>query len=100
MYCDTIPAKNLSQYINKPGCLIVDLRDYSEYAKGHIPSAVNIPIERIEKQSQQFIGYKEIVLYCSRGSHSLMCARSLKTNCCCYSVYGGICAYRGTLVKD
>ena len=100
MYCDTIPAKALSQYINKPGCLIVDLRDYTEYAQGHVPSAVNIPIEKLERQSQLLSGYQEVVLYCARGSHSLMCARRLNINCCCYSVYGGIRAYRGTLVKD
>ncbi len=97
MYCDTIPAKTLSQYINKPGCLIIDLRDHAEYAKGHVPSAVNIPIDRIDRQLYQLEGYKEIVLYCARGSHSLMCARRLKVNCCCYSVYGGIRAYQGML---
>ena len=100
MYCDTIPAKALSQYINRPGCLIVDLREPAEYIKGHIPSAVNIPIERVERQLQQLTGYQEIVLYCNRGSQSLMCARRLKINCCCYSVYGGIRAYQGPLVKD
>ena len=100
MYCDTIPAKNLSEYIYKPGCLIVDLRSYGEYAQGHVPSAINIPIEKLERQPQQLSGYREIVLYCARGTHSLMCARRLDVNCCCYSVYGGIRAYRGPLIKD
>lgn len=100
MYCDTIPAKSLSNYINKPGCLIIDLRSPAEYAQGHVPSAVNIPMERMERQLPQLTGYREIVLYCARGSHSLMCARRMQVGCCCYSVYGGIRAYQGILVKD
>lgn len=100
MYCDTIPAKTLSQYVNKPGCLIIDIRDPAEYRQGHVPSAVNIPLDQLDRQVPQLKNYRELVLYCSRGSHSLMCARRLKTNSCCYSVYGGIRAYRGQLVKE
>ena len=100
MYCDTIPAKTLSEYINRPGCIIVDLRGPGEYRQGHVPSAINIPIDQLDARRQQLEGYDKIVLYCARGSHSLMWARRLKVSNCCYSVYGGINAYRGTLVKD
>jgi len=69
-----------------PGnALIIDVRDSSEYANGHIPGAVSIPRGQIEFNIWPFVGYPEhpdmateIYLYCSLGGRSILAARSLQ----------------------
>lgn len=100
MYFDTIPAKAVYMYINKPNCIIVDIRQCSEYVSGHIPSAVNIPHEQLQENSCYLEQFEVVVLYCSRGNISLLEARKLHLkNSRVLNVYGGLHAYRGELVR-
>lgn len=100
MSFDTIPAKSLCFYINKPDCIIIDLRDNGEYMNGHIPTAVNICYENIEDARSYLSQFKQVILYCTRGNLSLLAARSLKIpGTDIINVYGGIKAYRGEFVR-
>ena len=100
MCFETIAANNVSCYIYKPNCVIVDLRDASDYIKGHIPSAINIPCEDLNRYVSYLSQYEEIVLYCSRGNNSMLAARSLSIpGARVMSLYGGIRAYRGEIQK-
>lgn len=100
MCFDTIAANRVCYYINKTGCVIVDIRNANEYAKGHIPSAINIPSDELHKYCNYLSKYEEVILYCSRGNQSLLSAKSLSFGRAkIISVYGGIHAYRGELVK-
>lgn len=97
---ETIAANSVYYYINKPGCIIVDLRSSQEYTKGHIPSAVNIPYEELSRYSSMLARYQEVVLYCSRGNMSLLMAKNLKLpGVKVINLYGGIHVYRGELEK-
>jgi thiosulfate/3-mercaptopyruvate sulfurtransferase len=42
-----IEAKDLKDYMNKQGVVIVDMQKPEEYAKGHLAGAVNIPMANI-----------------------------------------------------
>ncbi|BBF44352.1 rhodanese-like domain protein [Lachnospiraceae bacterium KM106-2] len=101
MYFDTVAAKQLDYYVNRPGVLIVDLRSRDEYRKGHVKSAVNIPYDGLRNQDSYLMNYNTIVFYCERGNMSLLAARQY----CNYpmhiiNIYGGLHAYRGELVYD
>ena len=48
--------------------LAVDVREPGEYAAGHIPGAVNVPLSTIE--SAQLPMDRPLFLYCLRGSRS------------------------------
>lgn len=92
---ETISPKMLDYYVDNNRAFIIDLRRPEDYARGHIKGAVLVPYEggsflfRPPKE-------KEIVLYCDRGSHSLMAARELaRLDYRVRSVIGGIRAYRG-----
>ena len=92
---ETISPKMLDYYVDNRKAFIIDLRSAPEYARGHIKGAFSVPYEggrftfRPPKE-------KEIVLYCERGSHSLMAARELvRDGYRVRSVIGGIHAYRG-----
>lgn len=97
----TIPAKNINHYIGKKDAIIVDLRNRYDYERGHIPTAVNIPFHEIQNYKKHFGYYREIILYCERGSLSLLAARQLSdSDQDVFSIYGGIHAYRGELKKE
>lgn len=50
---------------------VLDVRPAEEYAAGHLPGAINIPIDRLESRLAKLPKRKEIVAYC-RGPYCLM----------------------------
>lgn len=92
---ETISPKMLDYYVDNKKAFIIDLRSAQEYSGGHIRGAVSVPYDggRFAFRPPK---NKEIILYCERGSHSLMAARELvRDGYRVRSVIGGIRAYRG-----
>lgn len=56
---------------------IVDVRDESEFAEGHIPNAINIPVARFAKESGKLDKKKKIIVYCNSGGRSYLGYRKL-----------------------
>ena len=80
--------------------LLVDVRSEEVFKKGHLPMAVNLPFEAIEKD---FNIEKEqpVFLYCDTGSTSMLAAKKLDSvGIHAYSVVGGIMFYKGYLEKE
>jgi rhodanese-related sulfurtransferase len=99
MSFETIRANDITKYIDRPNVLIIDLRDEVDYVKGHIPSAVNIPYENLDRERQRLNKNSLLILYCDRGHISLMAARDLmKYGYHIKSMHGGIRAYYGKLI--
>jgi rhodanese-related sulfurtransferase len=55
---------------------LVDVRSGSEYATGHIPGTINIPIEQIEARTGD-LGDEPIALVCKSGKRASMAATLL-----------------------
>jgi rhodanese-related sulfurtransferase len=49
---------------------IVDVRSVSEFSAGHIPAAVNIPIEEVESRLPDLAKDKVVVLVCHSGTRA------------------------------
>jgi rhodanese-related sulfurtransferase len=49
---------------------LVDVRDKDEFAKGHFKTAVNIPVDDLEKKVKSLPADKPIVFVCSTGARS------------------------------
>lgn len=93
---DTISAHELDTYHRRRDVLIIDLRSSEEYKVSHFDGAVNIPYEEFENY-EKLPKTKLLVLYCDRGSASLLAARELdKRGFRVKSVVGGFAAYNGT----
>jgi len=62
--------------------VIVDVRTPDEFAQGHVPGAVNIPVDQIGKRLSelQSAKQKDVVLYCRSGRRAGQAAEVLKTN--------------------
>jgi rhodanese-related sulfurtransferase len=46
---------------------VVDVRSPEEYASGHLPQAINIPIERLAEQARAWSKRQRIVTVCAKG---------------------------------
>lgn len=102
MEFETISVKMLDGYVNNPDAVIVDIRDTSEYRKMHILNSINIEFDYLESHYDQLDKLnilnksKMIILYCERGSNSLIAAKLLSgIGYMSKSVIGGINMYRG-----
>jgi phage shock protein E len=63
----------------KAGARIVDVRSPDEFADGHYPGAVNIPVDAIQRRVGELGGKNEPhVLYCASGARSAFAAKVLK----------------------
>ncbi len=56
---------------------VVDVRDQEEFAEGHIPGAVNIPVASFATQSGILDKKKKIIVYCNSGGRSYNAYRKL-----------------------
>ena len=54
----------------RQGAVIIDLRTAYEYDQGHIPDAVNIPVDRIKANIGRIKDFRRpVILCCSTGDH-------------------------------
>ena len=79
----TSPPKGSCLAINKRDCisqkeveslqatgqqvLIIDVRNADEFAKQHIPQAINIPVEAIDNESIKLTKESKIITACGKG---------------------------------
>jgi rhodanese-related sulfurtransferase len=79
---------------------LIDLRNRNAYECSHLIGAVNIPYEELEAMVEEgILEYQEgipMVLYCTRGSQSMLACNHMSARG--YPVIntaGGLAAYRG-----
>lgn len=60
------------------GAMIVDVRPPEMFAEGHLPQAVNIPVEAIRSNLASFPHDKPVITYCNRGVRAYQAARILQ----------------------
>jgi rhodanese-related sulfurtransferase len=68
---EPVPAKELLERARNGLVTVLDVRPREEYAAGHLPRAINIPIHELEKRLSELPKRKEVVAYC-RGPYCLM----------------------------
>lgn len=59
------------------GAVVLDVRERSEYEDGHVPGAVHIPYEELERRLDELPSGREIVVYCASGVRSSLAASLL-----------------------
>jgi rhodanese-related sulfurtransferase len=68
---EPVPAADLMERARKGLVTVLDVRPPEEFAAGHVPGAVNIPIHELERRLAELPKRKEVVAYC-RGPYCLM----------------------------
>jgi rhodanese-related sulfurtransferase len=77
--------------------LLIDVRSPEEFASGHIPNAINIPLDVIPLEMPK-IDHKEVIYtYCNTGIMASMAADKLKSAGYTNVVFGAIGDWKGQL---
>lgn len=59
--------------------LLVDVREIDEFANGHIPDAINVPLSELEQSAEKVLPKDKILyVYCRSGQRSTTAVRQLK----------------------
>ena len=64
-------ADELRKLTRRGAVTVVDVRPPEEYAAGHLPGALNLPLPQLAKQLHKLPANREIVAYC-RGPYCLL----------------------------
>jgi rhodanese-related sulfurtransferase len=66
-----ISVNDLSELLNSQKDLqVIDVRQHSEYCDGHVPSAVNAPLARVEEIASEFDPNRRTAVICGGGFRS------------------------------
>ena len=86
------------QLINYENAAIVDVRDDSEYANGHLPNSKHIPAEKMEERWKELEKYKDkpVIMIYRGGVRSSSASTLLKKNgfLQIFNLMGGIDAWK------
>jgi len=81
--------------------LIIDVREPYEFAAGHIPQAINIPLGTLASHVVRLDQDKSFLLVCRSGNRSGQAKRLLvsKGFTKVYNLQGGMLGWRGSVVR-
>jgi rhodanese-related sulfurtransferase/DNA-binding transcriptional ArsR family regulator len=74
---EPIPREELLQRAKEGSVTVLDVRPPAEYAAGHLPGAVNIPLAELKKHLTELDPRQEIVAYC-RGPYCVLAFEAVK----------------------
>lgn len=58
--------------------VIIDVREPSEYAGGHVEGAFNVPLNSLNSVADKLDKRANIIIYCASGARSAMAEKILK----------------------
>lgn len=97
-----ITASEAEALMEGEDVVIVDVRTAAEFSAGHIPRAINIPVESISAVPPASLDDRDatILVYCRSGSRSAQAARRLlRLGYTTVHDFGGINSWPGQLVR-
>jgi len=68
---EPIPRKELLKRVRDGLVTVIDVRPPEEFAAGHVPGAINIPLNKLKSRLKDLDTTQEIVAYC-RGPHCVL----------------------------
>ncbi|NLG82537.1 MAG: rhodanese-like domain-containing protein [Bacilli bacterium] len=80
---------------------IIDIRDRSDYKKGHLPGAINVPLDKLIMDEKKYLTIDEVYyIVCKYGKQSeLLCEYLSSLGYLVVNCIGGMEAWKGELVK-
>jgi rhodanese-related sulfurtransferase/DNA-binding transcriptional ArsR family regulator len=68
---EPVPVDQLLERIRRGEVSVVDVRPAAEFQAGHVPGALNIPLEELEARLDQLDPAREVIAYC-RGPYCVL----------------------------
>jgi rhodanese-related sulfurtransferase/DNA-binding transcriptional ArsR family regulator len=75
---EPVPAREVLARLKGGLVTVLDVRPEEEYAAGHLPGAINVPVEKLEGYLSRLPKKREVVAYC-RGPYCLMSFDAVET---------------------
>jgi rhodanese-related sulfurtransferase len=72
-------APEMAKQKQTQGAILLDVREPSEWRKGHIPGAVHIPLGALTSRLRELDPAREVVTVCRSGNRSMAAARILNS---------------------
>jgi rhodanese-related sulfurtransferase len=71
---------NAIRMMNDGNTLLIDVRESTEYGRGHIKNATNVPLSSLSEKLEGFLQYKDksVLAYCASGAVSGRACKTLK----------------------
>lgn len=73
------PAPSIAELLAS-GAVVVDVRSRGEYATGHFPKSLNVPLAQLQKNGVDLPKDKTIITCCASGMRSATAKRWLNDN--------------------
>jgi rhodanese-related sulfurtransferase len=95
----SVSAVQLPQLMNHEGAIVLDVGEPSEFKKGHIPKAINIPVSQLKNDLSRLEKYRTketpIVLSSRGNQHASRAATILRKNnfSNLYTLSGGLVSW-------
>ena len=67
-----------TRMINDRNAVVLDVRENSEFAAGHVPNSRNIPVGDLEKRLGEVPAGKPVIVVCASGSRAARAAATLR----------------------
>lgn len=72
-----LSARELAALVKKGRVTVLDVRPVEEYAAGHLPGAINIPLESLRRRVKELPRSRPLVVYC-RGPYCVLTLDALE----------------------
>ena len=77
-----ISPNEANAMLNRGGdCMLIDVREYSEWAAEHAPGAKLAPLSTLARNLDMVSGSGEILVLCQTGNRAMRAARMLRESC-------------------
>lgn len=100
---NSIKVSKLNQLMKTESVIFVDVRQSNEYRQGHIPNAINIPLNLMSKEIINELQTEKVVLYCNTGARSKVACNAVidsKNKTKILNLEGGIVDWRNQGLKE
>jgi len=97
------PADGYSLYESEPDLVVLDVRTSAEWGQGHLPRAVHLPLDKLEKDPKSIGEVSgKVLVYCASGSRSAAASDILTKNGYkeVYNLKGGVNSWPGEILRD
>jgi len=68
---EPVPPEELLRRMEEGVVTVIDVRPPEEYAAGHLPGAINMPLSELDRRIEELDANREVVAYC-RGPHCVL----------------------------
>ncbi|MDX7991070.1 ArsR/SmtB family transcription factor [Xenorhabdus littoralis] len=74
---EAISWEELLDRIKEKSMTLLDVRPKEEFEQGHLPEAINIPVDELENRLDELTSHQDLIAYC-RGPYCVLSANALE----------------------